>query len=532
MNDWIAIIGPPGVGKTKTILEVINKIQEKGRNVLVVVPFRHLKQKYLDFLEQTDKKVFRYSKDDDETGSGYAVVGTLHKHGLRVLIREKGFIRENVIDDDKKKEFFDMLIKTGRLREKWNFKRGVVFSRNHYGNLFFCILNACANYYAKPEEDITWNEFAEYYRKHWEKQLVRMRVNMTERELKIAFSEYKKWKKSHEYFSFTDMIILPVKWDLPNYSEQFDCVVVDEMQNLPLSYKKFIEWLDPKRMIIGGSIEQEVDIFYGGHPKSFIDFINKNVPVIKELTHVFRLPKNIGKRLEENFLEKMIYKWDYKNKITYEKRGGGIYFHYPSILNRKSVPIEILKVVRGLRSGGHTGSILIETEEHELNEQIANVLIREGIPSNLKSISSDVVDLVNILNYVKNLPFKPSFDMIHRISQVTGISYEVVEKLVEAKRIYDIILSSELGEYEKDWVKYMVMNGLTASKQNITGNGVVGIITTTSSPGLTADWVIVAHKTTRRLTNVETKLEYDSIMKSCYTAMSRASRGLFIFEYV
>ena len=269
-------MGPPGTGKTTTLLNEVEKyLKETDPNRIGYFSFTQ-KAAY----EARDRAMakFNYSEDD------LPYFRTLHSLAFRQL----GIKKENVMQ----KHHYDDLGK----------KTNMVVDYNEYDNehtgLFTTksdllrIVQLAKLRDITPEQQFNLKEHSQ---------------NITIHQLKQFVSDLNQYKKDYGLIDFTDMITEFVKSDK---SPKFDVVFIDEAQDLSLSQWDMARsiWDKTQDTYIAGDDDQAIFRWAGADVDSFITQTGR----LMQLTQSYRIPQvvhDVASRIVNKIQNRLPKEW-------------------------------------------------------------------------------------------------------------------------------------------------------------------------------------------------------------------------------
>lgn len=256
MKDWWLIVGPPGTGKTTTLLSYVVKALKKGHHFYFLTfsraaaaeAFDRLKEK--DEVQKEDKQFFR----------------TIHSFCMKVL----GIKFKQMMTD---KDYNAIALTCGVPQLVGKYYRQAAlpaFATEHYISHYDKQRSSKKDVFANIDENLIkapqFKQFVE------------------------ALENYK--KKNFKY-DFVDLL-LEGGQKLKDARISLDCLFIDEAQDLnPLQWD-IVDVLihKSKKVVIAGDDDQEIYHFAGANCKRMLEYANEGFQ-IKQLQKSHRLPAAI-----------------------------------------------------------------------------------------------------------------------------------------------------------------------------------------------------------------------------------------------
>ena len=264
-----AIFGPPGTGKTRTLVDMANyTLKEQGRSVLFLSYTKAAAQEVTSRIEGSEK----------------ISASTAHAIAFRTLSMTKAM----VVD---RKKLYDFGKQTGFAFKGADDNMDEIQEGDEYlsvlsyaNNRMVTIEEAYAHFGAPG----TWPMF------------------------QVFAQSYQSWKDAFGYMDFDDMLMRYVTSGSPAAQ---DCVFLDEAQDCsPLQWMAISRMCSQaKHVVIAGDDDQAIYEWNGADPHGMISWVDNNKAQIKVLDQSHRVPKvahdlahevtlfKIGKRFHKNF---------------------------------------------------------------------------------------------------------------------------------------------------------------------------------------------------------------------------------------
>ena len=273
------VVGPPGTGKTRRLLNEVHNYVKKGVPLNRIGYFaftrkaaKEARNRYLDVEKHLTKKDLPYFQ-------------TIHSLAFNTL----GLKEENVMQElNYKKIGEECGIQISYASYETNHWNGIFSSNSEYLNL----INVARVRQSSPLEELDRNEH----------------LGKIERfKLDAIAKEIEDYKKTHSLIDFTDMLD---KFLRKGKSPKFDVIFVDEAQDLSIIQWAVINKIEQETecdVWVAGDDDQAIFGWAGADVDSFIDWQAKEIP----LTQSERVPTEVQikalsiiDRVEDNRLSK------------------------------------------------------------------------------------------------------------------------------------------------------------------------------------------------------------------------------------
>ena len=249
------VLGPPGTGKTTTLLNEVDKyLKETDPDKIGYFSFTQ-KAAY----EARDRAMSRFNYSEDDL----PYFRTLHSLAFRKL----GIKKQNVMQKMHYEDLGKKLKMKLDYHEYDNNESGLFTTKSD----LLRIVQLAKLRNITPEEQYNLKQHTQ---------------DKTESELKKFSNELSRYKKEYNLIDFTDMITEFIKSDK---SPRFDVVFIDEAQDLSLSQWDMARsiWDKTKDTYIAGDDDQAIFRWAGADVDSFIAQTGK----IMQLTQSYRIPQ-------------------------------------------------------------------------------------------------------------------------------------------------------------------------------------------------------------------------------------------------
>ena len=488
------VVGPPGTGKTQTLLDKVMEYKESGTPLNRIGYFAFTRKAAYEardrlletyvFLEKKDVKHFR----------------TLHSFAFRYL----GLQEENVMQE----EHYKIIGEECGLRIKY-----ATYEKNEFNGIFtsnseyLSLINLATVRNISVLDQLDRNEH----------------LGKIERDkLQVVTKHIEDYKNTYKLIDYNDMLNRFIdQIQLPEAKvPEFDVIFIDEAQDLSLLQWKMITALQPhtKDIYIAGDDDQAIFGWAGADVDSFIKFDAIEIP----LKQSRRVPRMIHQRallrldnIKSGRLEKP---W---NTPTSEEGSIKIFF--------STNPIDLSK-----------GDWYILARTNELLKPILKDLRRRGIYFETKdgrSISESLYR--DILNWEawkkgKKLNTIEVQRLLERFNKKFKETEDKLFKLNDLKKEYK--LNSQLQWYDaftavtphtKTYIRTMRSNG-----EDLRIKPRVKVLTLHSSKGGEATNVVILQNQTRNTIKGATKtiMKQDEEQRVWYVGLTRCSKNLFLIR--
>jgi len=276
------ILGPPGTGKTTTLLNLVDEFIQKG--------IRPKQKGYFSFTKKAatkaaDRAAKKFGLDKDNDLSNFR---TLHSYAFNKLAMTK----EKMMKSEDYREFglkCGIPIKTA----KFSNDDGTFNSDNEY----LTIINTAA---------VKRMDLLDYYDSR--KNIIDIERNT----LFLLAEELKRFKKEKGLKDFNDLIEDFIKKDTVN---KFKVLFIDEAQDLSLLQWEMVRkiWANAEKTYIAGDDDQAIFKWAGADVDHFIA-LKEEVNNIKVLDQSYRIPGGPIHELSQKIISKIQNRFDKKYK--------------------------------------------------------------------------------------------------------------------------------------------------------------------------------------------------------------------------
>ena len=483
------VIGPPGTGKTQTLLNKVMEYKEAGTPLDRIGYFAFTKkaayeardrllETYL-FLKKKDVKYFR----------------TLHSFAFRYL----GLKEENVMQE----EHYKIIGEECGLRIKY-----ATYEQNDFNGIFtsnseyLSLINLAAVKRINVLDQLDKNEH----------------LGKIERDkLQIVEKHIEDYKQTYGLIDYNDMI---KKFTAQQQCPSFEVIFVDEAQDLSLLQWDMIKLLqqNSKDVYIAGDDDQAIFGWAGADVDSFIKFDAIEIP----LKQSRRVPKIVHQRallrldnIKSNRLEKP---W---NTPTSEEGTIKIFFSMDSInLSKGDWYIlartnDLLRpIIKDLKKRG----LYFETKQgRSINKSLYQDILNWQKWKKRQELNT--IEVQRLLERFSK-KFKETEDKLFKLSDL-----KTKYKLNSQLQWYDAFTA--VGPHTKTYIRAMRSNG-----EDLRRKPRIKILTLHSSKGGEATNVVILQNQTRNTIKGATKtiMKQDEEQRVWYVGLTRCSKNLFLIR--
>ena len=467
------VIGPPGTGKTKTLLDEVDKYIAKG------VPLNRIG--YFAFTRnaanEARDRFLKKNKDLTEKDTLY--FKTLHSLAFHNL----GLNQDNVMNELHYKAIGETCgIQINYASYESNSWNGIFSSNSEYLNL----INL-----ARVRRIDTLNQFD-----------LNEHLSKVERnKLDAIDKEINSYKKTYGLIDFTDMLDKFLKNG--TVKGKLDVIFVDEAQDLSKIQWDMLEKIEKENdadVWIAGDDDQAIFGWAGADVMSFIEWKATEVP----LQQSKRVPSEIQKaalsivgRIEEYRLDKKYYPKKEKGQIT-----------------------EVIKIADIDMS---KGSWLILARTNSLLKEIPKMLKQKGLffktSDGKNSIGKNLYEDIEYWNKMKKNEKIPEI-----------IEQRILERIKDKKPNLELEWHEAFNNEASDKIDYLRV--LLANKERIDGTPRITISTIHSAKGGEATNVVLfLNETTNTIKAAsKSRAKRDEEYRVWYVAVTRSMQNLFLIK--
>ena len=483
------VIGPPGTGKTQTLLNKVMEYKEAGTPLDRIGYFAFTKkaayeardrllETYL-FLKKKDVKYFR----------------TLHSFAFRYL----GLKEENVMQE----EHYKIIGEECGLRIKY-----ATYEQNDFNGIFtsnseyLSLINLAAVKRINVLDQLDKNEH----------------LGKIERDkLQIVEKHIEDYKQTYGLIDYNDMI---KKFTTQQQCPSFEVVFIDEAQDLSLLQWDMIRLLqqNSKDVYIAGDDDQAIFGWAGADVNSFIKFDAIELP----LKQSRRVPKIVHQRallrLDNIKSDRLAKPW---NTPTSEEGTLKIFFSIDSINLLKgdwyilARTNDLLRpIIKDLKKRG----LYFETKQgRSINKSLYQDILNWEKWKKGEELST--IEVQRLLERFSK-KFKETEDKLFKLSDL-----KTKYKLNSQLQWYDAFTA--VGPHTKTYIRAMRSNG-----EDLRRKPRIKILTLHSSKGGEATNVIILQNQTRNTIKGATKtiMKQDEEQRVWYVGLTRCSKNLFLIR--
>ena len=280
------ILGPPGTGKTTTLLNLVDEFIQQGIRPRQIGYFSFTKKAANEAATRAAEK-FELDRDNDLEN-----FRTLHSYAFKML----GMTKEKMMSNSDYKEFGEKCgipIKTA----KYSSDDGTFNSDNEY----LTIINTAR---------VKRMDLLEYYDSR------RNILDIERGTLYLIAEELKRYKEEKGLHDFTDLLEKFIEKDI---QPKFEVLFIDEAQDLSLLQWDMVRkiWKNANKTYIAGDDDQAIFKWAGADVDHFIA-LKEEVDTIKTLDQSYRIPGGPIHELSQRIKSKVQNRFDKEYKPRLE----------------------------------------------------------------------------------------------------------------------------------------------------------------------------------------------------------------------
>ena len=491
------IFGPPGTGKTTTLIDIIKKSIQDGMDPTKIA--------FMSF----SRKAATEARDRSAIELGLDVKQMLYFRTLHSLaFTWLGLESKRVFKGSDYNDLGKLVGLEFRSAPTISLEEGPLFQIGAGGDKYMSIIQMARVREVSLEQQFndTWD-----HRLHWQ-------------ELKNLDKAYRDYKEAKNKLDFVDMI---EKFIAQGTSPKFDLLIIDEAQDLaPLQWKMVKEVLVPnsKKVYYAGDDDQAIYTWMGVKVDDFLNACDDKL----FLTQSFRVPSTIHK-----FTQDLIKKVATRQSKVWQpaKKDGTITWH------RDILDVDLT-----------SGEWLVLARTNYITNKVCNRLKEDGYlywrEGTGWSISPNVINGIEVwLKLCKNKNLSStelkSFAKILNPNIISKPGRKALSSL-DPERTYtldDILESCSLSvTHETPWQKVLkvsdhevayIMSVRRRGERILTGTPRIRISTIHKAKGGEADNVALLLDSTKACVE---SLDQDSEIRTFYVGATRAKKTLHLIE--
>ena len=491
------IFGPPGTGKTTTLIDIIKKSIQDGMDPTKIA--------FMSF----SRKAATEARDRSAIELGLDIKQMLYFRTLHSLaFTWLGLESKRVFKGSDYNDLGKLVGLEFRSAPTVSLEEGPLFQIGAGGDKYMSIIQMARVREVSLEQQFndTWD-----HRLHWQ-------------ELKNLDKAYRDYKEAKNKLDFVDMI---EKFVAQGTSPKFDLLIIDEAQDLaPLQWKMVKEVLVPnsKKVYYAGDDDQAIYTWMGVKVADFLNACDDKL----FLTQSFRVPSTIHK-----FSQDLIKKVATRQSKVWQpaKKDGTITWH------RDILDVDLT-----------SGEWLVLARTNYITNKVCNRLKEDGYlywrEGTGWSISPNVINGIEVwLKLCKNQNLSSAelknFAKILNPNIISKSGRKSLSSL-DAERTYtldDILESCSLSvTHETPWQKVLkvsdqevayIMSVRRRGERILTGTPRIRISTIHKAKGGEADNVALLLDSTKACVE---SLDQDSEIRTFYVGATRAKKALHLIE--